>query len=118
MSNQKEIERIKRIREQQIASRDPTKKEKQMQHNIAQKYRRVKSQEKPVKDSWDALSNIWKGMIFGAILGFILMMTVPFIVGGRIGGVLGLACLPIMIVLGVIIGSSLQWRKNMRNTMK
>ena len=118
MSNQNEIDRIKRIREQQIAARDPTKKEKQMQHNIAQKYRRVKSQERPVKDAWDAMSNIWKGMIFGAILGFILMMAIPFIIGGRAGGLLGLACLPIMIVLGMVIGSSMQWRKNMRNQIK
>ena len=74
MSQQDELERLKKLRDSQIRTRDPTTKEKKMQGQIATKYRRTRSKENFFKDSWKGLDNIWKGLIYGAILGVVTMV--------------------------------------------
>jgi len=86
MSDREEIERIRRIRERQLAARDPTSAERRLHQEIA-------ARRKPKKITfWDVMQNIpakWWGMILGGIVGFILALILDQILQIQIPNVKG-----------------------------
>jgi len=72
MNDRDEIERIQRIRERQLAARDPKAKERAVQRKVAARYKK-----EPITVQ-DVVANIpakWWGTIIGAIIGFILALV-------------------------------------------
>ena len=118
MSDQNEVERLRRLREKQLRARDPSLKEKKMHKEIATKYSRKKRAEKPVQDAWQGLAKMWKGLFLGGAIGVFGMILVPIFVKGQAGLILGVACIPMLMALGVVFGAAFDWRDDMRRHMK
>lgn len=118
MSQQDEIERIKRIRDQQIQARDPTVKQRQVQGKIATKYQRTKSREHFVRDTWANFEKVWKGVFLGGFLGVLVMVILPQFVPGKLGLILGIGAIPLLAMLGALFGAAFDWRDNIRDHMK
>ena len=118
MSQQDEIERIKRIRDAQIQARDPTVKQRQVQGKIATKYHRTKSQEHFVRDAWGKFENIWKGLILGAFLGVLVMVFLPQFLPGQLGLLLGVSAIPLLMALGALFGAAFDWRDKIQDHIK
>lgn len=84
MSDRDEIERIRRIRERQLAARDPTAAERRAQKQLASRYAHKKI------TLLDVVQNIpakWWGMIIGGLLGFILALVLDQVLHVRIPNV-------------------------------
>ncbi len=74
MSDQKEVDRLQRLREQQLRARDPTKKERQQAKMISQKYQRRKKL--TLVDALKEVRGGWWGTLVGGLLGAILGLLV------------------------------------------
>jgi hypothetical protein len=118
MSNQDELERVKKLRQNQLDARNPLTKEYKMQRQIASKYKHTRSGQSFFRDSWKGLDKIWKGLIYGAAIGVMIMVVLPFFMPGKTGIILGFAAIPLMMALGALFGGSLDWRDSMRDYMK
>ena len=77
MSDQDEIERIKRLRERQLKLRDPKAKDNAVQHKIAQRY---KPKKYTVADAIQDIPGKWLGTIFGALFGIIGAVAINILV--------------------------------------
>ena len=84
MSDRDEIERIRRIRERQIAARDPTAEERRVQKKVAARYKKQRI------TALDVVQNIpakWWGMILGGLIGFIAALVLDKVLHVRIPNV-------------------------------
>jgi hypothetical protein len=119
MSRQEtEQERLKRIRDQQISARDPSVKERKVSKRIsAQQVKKSKS-ESFFRDAMGNVSNKVKGIYIGALLGLVVMFLLPQFLEPRIANILGIMSIPLLIILGVLIGASFDWRDEIRDDMR
>jgi uncharacterized membrane protein YraQ (UPF0718 family) len=113
-----ELERLQKLRQSQLDARNPQTKEQKMQRQIATKYKRTRSGQNFFRDSWKGLDKIWKGLIYGTLIGVVIMAILPFFISGMMGVLLGFAAIPLMMALGAMLGGSLDWRDSMRDHMK
>jgi len=108
-----ELERLKRLREQQIAARDPLKKQRKSQREVTRKYRARKYT--TLKDMFDAVSHKWVGLLIGFMLGiitWILLASYYHELWVDIAGIIAMILFP---AIGVLLGSIFDWRDNLRN---
>jgi hypothetical protein len=107
MSERDEIERLRRLRERQLAARDPTAKDRQFQKTLASRY--VKKRVTLI----DVVSNIpakWIGTILGGVIGFILALVLDQVLHLRLPNVSGFWVEYIwysLVFLGVAMGRGL-----------
>lgn len=81
MSDHDEIERIRRIRDRQLAARDPRAEVRRVQKKMASRYTKKRI------TLLDVLENIpakWWGMIIGALVGFALALVLDKVLHVRI----------------------------------
>lgn len=107
MSDKNEIDRLERLREQQLRARDPKKKDRQQARMISEKYRRRKKLTlgdivKEIRGGW---WGILVGGLVGAALGLLLQRQLD-----TSSLVLYLLIL-IGIVVGRVVGMVADWRE-------
>lgn len=116
MSDQ-EKERLRSLREKQIADRDPLVKQRNVQRGISTKARRMR---KPFKLSgaWKDIPHVIRTPFYGLILGIITAILLPrfWVSPYAIWGA-GFTTL-ILIIFGVVLGSSLDLRDNIKDQIK
>jgi hypothetical protein len=109
MSNQDEIERIRRLRERQLKQRDPKAKDNAVQHRIAQRY-------KPKKlTAADVIRDIpgkWLGTIFGALFGIIVAVAINLLVDFPASWMEYVLYFLVLVcaVMGRGLGAAMDWR--------
>jgi len=113
-----EQERLKRLRDQQIRARDPLVKKRKVGRMVAAQQKRKRKGERFIRDAVGDVSNKVKGVYIGALLGLVIMLVLPMIMESNIANILGIAAIPFLIILGVIIGASFDWRDDIRDDMK
>jgi hypothetical protein len=116
-SSNSEQERLKRLRDRQLSARDPLVKQKKFQKEQSYRERRF-DRRITLKSIWVLISNVWRGIIFSAILGLIGVSIVPqywdskWAIPAVIGGTV------IVMLLSAIIGNALDVRNNLRELTK
>ena len=113
-----EQERLKRLRDQQIRARDPLVKKRKVGQIVAAQQKKKRKNESFFRDAVGDVSNKVKGVYIGALLGLVIMLVLPMIIKSNIANILGIAAIPSLIALGVLIGASLDWRDDIREDMK
>jgi dephospho-CoA kinase len=116
-SNQSEQERIKRIRDQQIRTRDPQTKERKISRQISTQQKKKRQNESFFKDAIRDVSHKAKGVYIGALLGLIILLVLPYFVEGKIATTLGIIAIPVLILLGFIYGASFDWRDELSDDL-
>ena len=109
MSSQNdEIERIKRLRERQIRLRDPRAKDHEIQHKIAQRY---KPRKLTLASVIEDVPGKWWGMLFGAIIGLIIAITINVLVDFPSYWMEWIIYLLVLIggVTGRFLGAAMDW---------
>jgi hypothetical protein len=109
MSNRNdEIERIQRIREQQIRARDPRAHAKKTQQKVRARY---KKEEFSFQDMLSNLPSKWWGMFIGGIAGVILAIVFSQAVETEASwvGYVGYLIVFAGIVLGRGVGAAVDW---------
>ena len=110
MSDQEEIERLKRIRDRQIRLRDPQAKDHEIQHRIASRYEKPKlTLESIIKD----IPGKWMGMIVGGILGIIIAVTLNVVLDFEVAWMEYALYLIVAIcaAMGRALGAAMDWRE-------
>jgi hypothetical protein len=116
MTNSNEQERLRRLRAQQLAARDPLAKERKVSHKVAT---RRKKTVKPttVKDLRKSLEHKWRGMVAGAIFGFFVFVGVAYFFPDPIYQFAGFMAIFVFALIGFVVGSSFDWRDDIKRKL-
>lgn len=76
MASHHDEDRLQRLRDRQIAARDPQRKLRRMHGGIAQRQRRS-TQTFSLGRIWSEIPHIWKGAFYGLALGALAIAIVP-----------------------------------------
>jgi hypothetical protein len=116
MSNQ-EQERLRRLREKQVADRDPLVKQRKGQQNYSAKARRMR---KPFKLSgaWKDIPHIIRTPFYGLIIGVVIIFILPMFWNSPLAIWVALFATLILIIFGVVVGGNLDLRDNIRDQLK
>jgi hypothetical protein len=113
-SHDPETERLKRIRDRQLALRDPHKKGRKLQRTITK--RRSKAVEPfSLGKMWSEIPHRWKGMLYGAALGAIVIVGLPYVWDETWATMAGVVAMVFLIVVGFFIGRAMDARNSLRD---
>jgi hypothetical protein len=116
-NSNREQERLKRLRDRQLADRDPLVEQRRIQRYAAQ---RVREANKPLKfrDMWADVPKVWKGALSGLISGVVALVVVPIFWNSP----LALLCVAggtlVAVIFGVVVGRSMDSRDEMQRLIK
>jgi len=116
-SNQ-EQERLRRLRERQLADRDPHIKQRQFQHVSSQREKRLRKQSYSINKMWKDISHTWKGFFYGLLVGVAALLVIPTLWQSSWAIAVSLAVLVILILFGVVIGRAIDARENIKDLMR
>lgn len=118
MSDQNEVERLKKLRDRQLSARDPNVYERKVQGQIARKAGDVRRKQNFWKDSAKGLPKAFWGGVTGAVLGLIVLLVLGVFLPANQAGLFGILAMIILIILGVAFGGSFDWRDKVRDSLK
>lgn len=116
MSNQ-EQERLKRLREQQLSSRDPLVKQRQFQRNSAAKEKRMRKPFSLAK-AWMDIPHIIKTPFYGLCLGALLVLFLPSLWQSKYAILAAGGVTLALVIFGIVVGNALDIRDNLKDNMK
>ena len=124
MSNRNdELERLKRLREQQIRARDPMAKERRTQARVTARRRKLKKRSNSfqymLKDMLGDMPYKFWGVIIGAVVGTIISIVLALVLDDiTVVAIVGLLVTLILIVVGFVLGHSFDWRAEVTDELK
>ena len=98
-----ESERLRRLRDQQLRTRDPLNKQRRLDSEISQKRKRMQ-QSFSFGAMWGEIPHRWKGAITGALIGLGILVLAPSLIEGTWGLCLGGVAFPFAALVGFLIG--------------
>jgi len=104
-----ELERLKKLRAQQIAARDPTVKEKKLYGKIstnAKKYTRYS-----LRDAINDMPAKWFYMLIGTIVGIFIGIVLMWVINAWWSGGVALIVTLVCALLGRVVGLAEDFRK-------
>jgi uncharacterized protein YacL len=112
----REQERLKKLRERQIADRDPLVKQRNIQRGITTKARRMR---KPFKlsDAWKDIPHIIRTPFYGLLLGIIIAILLPIFWNSPYAIWVAVLLTVFLIIFGMILGYNLDLRDNIKNQL-
>ncbi|MBW8011802.1 MAG: hypothetical protein FVQ83_11280 [Chloroflexi bacterium] len=110
-----EQERIQRIRSEQIKARDPLEKDRRVSRKVTARRRVKRKNEKFIMDSIKDVPYVFRGGIIGLILGFVVILILPYFFEENWVFLVSLVVTIILVVIGTIFGASLDWRDDIRD---
>lgn len=112
-----ESERLKRLRQKQLADRDPLVKQRKFQHDSLIKEKRMR---KPFsfKKAWGDIPHSIKVPLYGLIVGVIVIVILPNFWQSPYATYAGVGITLLLIIFGFITGNSLDLRDDIRKHMK
>ncbi|MFM8425186.1 MAG: hypothetical protein ACKOBL_08405 [Chloroflexota bacterium] len=116
MSNQ-EQDRLRRLREKQLADRDPLVKQRNIQRGITTKAKRMR---KPFKltGAWKDLPHVIRTPFYALIIGVAVIFILPMIWVSTYAIWVAILITIFLIIFGLVLGNSLDLRDNIRDQLK
>jgi predicted permease len=113
----REQERLRKLREQQLQSRDPLTKQRKIQRNISAKEKRMRKPFSLAK-AWGEIPHIVKVPFYGLIIGVLAIIFLPAIWDSPYATIAGGVITLILIAFGLAFGNSLDIRDRIRDNIK
>ena len=112
-----ESERLKRLREKQLTDRDPLTKQRTFQRTSSVKEKRMR---KPFSFSkaWSDIPHVIKYPFYALLLGVLIMLILPTLWVSQYTFITSLVVTAIMIIFGLILGSSIDLRDEIKDNIK
>ncbi|MBI5353760.1 MAG: hypothetical protein HZB50_14045 [Chloroflexi bacterium] len=112
-----ETQRLKRLRQKQLADRDPLVKQRQFQHSSVIKEKRM---QKPfsLKKAWSDLPHVIRSPFYGLILGVIVIVVLPNVWNSPYAVLAGAGATLLFVVFGAVMGNSLDLRDDIKDHLK
>ncbi|MGB7873528.1 MAG: hypothetical protein WBL25_04020 [Anaerolineales bacterium] len=117
-ADSQEQERLKRLRERQLADRDPLVKQRQFQRSTARREKRLKKQTYTLGKMWKDIPHVWKGFFYGLILGLVVFLVVPMLWLSPWAFPISLAAFVITVLFGIIVGRAIDTRENIKDLIR
>jgi hypothetical protein len=109
-----EQERLIRLRERQLSTRDPGIKKKKFTGMMSEKERRTKNT-LSIGRVWSAIPHVWRWAFYGLVLGLITMAALPILWISDNAFIVSILAAAILVVLGILIGSAIDYRENLKD---
>ncbi len=116
MSN--ELERLKRLRDRQLADRDPSEKKKQFQTTYLRKESKVRSQRYTLGEAWRTIPHVYRSPLISLLIGLCILIILPLLWQSTWAFWVGVIATLFLIIRGVVIGQALDLRDNLRDYSK
>ncbi|HEY70001.1 MAG TPA: hypothetical protein G4O08_05390 [Anaerolineae bacterium] len=116
-NNRSEVERLKKLRERQLAARDPHKKQRKLQQTVTRKYRRA-TEPFSLGRMWDQTPSIWKGTLFGMSFGVIAILILPLFMDPVLAVTVGVIVLVVATIFGLLLGRAVDARDNIQDLLR
>jgi hypothetical protein len=113
----REAERLKRLRDRQLADRDPLVKQQKFQRDSSIKEKRMR---KPfsLSKAWKDIPHVIKAPFYGLLLGFLTILVLPILWNSPYAMLLGAALTVVFMIFGLVTGNSLDLRDNIKDQLK
>ncbi len=116
-NDRSEIERLKKLRERQLAARDPHKKQRKLQQTVTRKYRRA-TEPFSMGRMWDQTPSIWKGLLFGMLFGVIAILVLPLFMESPTAIAVGIIVLVVATIMGFLVGRAADARDDIQDLLR
>ncbi len=113
-----EVERLKRLRERQLADRNPVEKKKQFQSTYLRKESQVRSQRYTLGDAWRTIPHVFRSPLIGLLIGLCIIIILPLLWKSTWAFWAGVIATVFLLILGAVIGQALDVRDNLRDYSK
>ena len=115
MSNEdRERQRIARLRDLQLQARNPRKADQQMMRKVARRrqrrYRRVTLREM-IRD----IPHKWRDAIIGVVVGVGVSLVLPLLWQNKWAEIIGLMAIVVLALLGIAVGQAFDIRDELRD---
>lgn len=110
-------ERFKRLRDRQLADRDPHTKQRKLHSGIAQRHRRTK-ESFSLRRMWLEIPHMWRNTVYGLVLGILILLIVPSIWASPWAMPCSAGSIPILAILGFFIGRAFDAKKTIQDLMR
>jgi VIT1/CCC1 family predicted Fe2+/Mn2+ transporter len=117
MSSPQDQERLRRLRDRQLLSRDPQKKQQQMHGRIARKQRQS-VESFSLGRMWSEIPHIWKGAFYGLTIGVLAVVVVPLVWISPWALPCSAAAALMLMILGLLIGRAQDTRDSLRDLVR
>lgn len=117
MPSTQDQERLRRLREGQLASRDPLKKARQMHGRIARKQRRS-VETFSLGRIWSEIPHVWKGAFYGLTVGVLAVAVVPLIWASPWALPCSAGATLMLAILGLLIGRAQDTRDSLKDLVR
>ena len=112
--NDQELERLRRLRERQIADRNPRLKQNEFYRSSSDRERRA-ARPYSLGNAWAEIPHIWKTPFYGLILGLLVLLVITWLWNSIWAWVCGGVVSVCFIVVGAVIGQGLDMRDKLRD---
>lgn len=112
--SEKEIDRYRRIRDQQIHARDPSKKQLQLDHTISQKHKR-RIQKFSLVTMLDEIPARWIGLVMGLLITVALLLILPEFIEADWGDLLAIGIGVFLMLLFFLVGRVMDMKDTLRD---
>lgn len=109
-----EQERLRRLRDRQLAARDPQTKQRELHHGIARRHRRSR-QSFSLRQMWSEIPHMWRDAFYGLLVGVLALALVPSLWDSTWAVPCAAASIPILAILGFFIGRALDTRDEIKD---
>jgi hypothetical protein len=118
MPGNQEQDRLKRLRERQLADRDPLVKQRQFQRTTTQRERKLSKQSYSLDKMWRDIPHVWKGFFYGLMLGLVAFLLIPTFWDSSWAITVSILALVISILFGVLVGQAIDTRENIKDLIR
>ena len=114
MPNHDEQERLKRLRERQLAARDPHKQQQKREQIYVQREKRIASKKMTFAEMWRDIPHTIKGPLYGLVAGLVIFILLPIFWNSTWTLIVSIGITFFLIVMGSLIGRSIQTREDLK----
>jgi hypothetical protein len=112
-----EQDRLKRLRDRQLAARDPQAKRNKLYKGIAARHRRA-AQPFSIGRMWSEIPHRWRGVLYGLLLGTAAFIAVPIFWHSPWAAPCSGVSIPALGVLGFLLGRALDARDSLNELLR
>lgn len=112
-----EQERLKLLRERQLADRDPNVKQQQFQR-LSAKRERTRDKSYSIGRMWGDIPHVWKGFFYGLLLGTLVLLVFPFIWASHLIIPISLIVIVFLSIFGALVGRAVDARAEIKKLMR